>query len=133
MKNVAVRILKQGLPVAVVLGLLGWAFAEAAGMVLAGQALVRPAGVDADGVPAAASNDVAGMLRGRLPFTMAAWGFAIVAGMEVLLSLWRGQKPPVENPAKQTQAETDRLLNELLAKAEAEQARQPEPRTPVAN
>jgi hypothetical protein len=122
MNGTLLRILKHGLPVAVVLGLLGWGFAEGAGMWLAGEATVRPVAEPSGSMPTPAepSDDVAGELRSRIPFTMAAWGFGIVAAMELLLSLWRTDAPTVQKPPTQTQAETDKILNDLMLRAEAE-------------
>jgi len=127
------RIVKHGLPTAMLLALLGFLMAELAGIWVASQPAptlqprasvespaneltltVRP---DAEAVQA---------LRYQLPLQMAAWGFGLVVLCELVLAFWRGKKPlagPGLRPP--TDEEVEDLLNQLLQQAEeAEAARQ---------
>ena len=116
MRDTLLRILKNGVPTAVILAGLGWLMAEAAGMWVAGQAVTRSD-------PVGGGEDVADMFRSRLPLSMAAWGFGIVAAFEVTLGLWRGGKKPADPPAAvPPEDEVEKLLNDLLRQAEAAEA-----------
>ena len=117
MRYTLIRVLKSGVPTALMLAALGWVMAEGAGMWLAGQTVGR------SGAPYDSGSDVAGTLRTRLPFAMAAWGFGIVLVFELVLSLWRGGKPPAPKPvATPSEDSVEKMLNELLAQTEAAQA-----------
>jgi hypothetical protein len=126
MHPILVRILKQGIPVALILAAVGFVLAEAAGMWFAmqsgGDSTVRvtvgDATVPAD--PSSGGNDLTRALRTRMPFTMAAWGFGIVAVIELLLGLWRGRKPMA--PVVPAEVEIEKLLQQHLQKAEAANA-----------
>lgn len=125
MRYTLLRVLKHGLPTALVLAGIGWVMSEAAGMWLAGQPRTRPqAGVHYDPSAPGGGTDVAAVLRTRLPFTMAAWGFGIVLTFELLLALWRGESPPEKPKAigVPSEVEVEKLLNELLRQAEAAEA-----------
>ena len=127
MHPVLVRILKQGIPVALILAALGYLMAEAAGMFFSMQAggdssirvTVGDAPATADG-----SEDLTRSLQRRLPFTLAGWGFGLVFVVELLLSVLRGRKPAVPSAPKAvpTEDETEKLLNQLLQQADAAEA-----------
>lgn len=104
------RILLHGGLTAVVLALVGVVFAEMAGVWLAGNA------ARAGGAP----DPVGDSLRTRVPLMMAVWGFVFVLVCELVIWRVRGTKPttPPEPPD-----DAEKLLNELLAQAEAAQAR----------
>jgi hypothetical protein len=122
MHPILVRILKQGIPVAVILAVVGFVLAEGAGMWFAmqsgGDSTVRvtvgsaPVDPSADG-----GKDLTRALRTRMPFTMAAWGFGIVAVIELFLGLVRGRKPAA--PAAPAEIDVEKLLSQHLQKAEA--------------
>lgn len=124
MRDTLIRVLKSGVPTALVLAALGWVMAEAAGLWLAGQPVSRSQpGIPSDSSAATGSEDVADMFRSRLPFAMAAWGFGIVTAFELTLGLWRGGKKPAARPvAVPTEDEVEKLLNDLLRQAEAAEA-----------
>ena len=75
MHPILVRILKQGIPVAVILAVVGFVLAEAAGMWFAmqsaGDSTVRVTVGDATG-SADGGKELTRALRTRMPFTMAA-------------------------------------------------------------
>lgn len=124
MRAFGIRVLKNGLPVALLLGALGYGMASMAEM-MAG----RPERPTSGHVP-----DVRTHLQGRLPFTMAAWGFGIVVAFEALFSLWRKPVPPAtEVKAVAVEDEAEQLLMKLLEEADAaERARSmPSPADPT--
>jgi hypothetical protein len=112
------RILMNGLLAASMLALIGYFYAEMAGMWLMAKAPTRPLS-EAPVAEAPSVDPMLESIRYRVPATMALWGFLFVAGGEGLLYLWRKRRPapvksePQTNPAQE-------LLNQLLAKAEAE-------------
>jgi hypothetical protein len=110
MHPVLKRILVHGLLTAGLLAVMGVVFAEVA---------TNWAGSAADGrsaepIEPAVPDDV----RLNVPLMMAFWGFVFVAMSELVLWRLRGNRtaaPPVEKQPD----ETEKLLNELLARAEA--------------
>lgn len=126
MHPILVRILKQGIPVAIILAVVGYVLAEAAGMWFAmqsgGNSTVRvtvgntPVDPSADG-----GKDLTRALRTRMPFTLAAWGFGIVAVIELFLGLVRGRKPAVP-PAQPAEVNVEKLLQQV-AEAESQRAK----------
>ena len=70
-------------------------------------------------------------LRRSLPVSMAVWGFALVAGYEGVRRLLRGpaKKPTPRLPPVPPQAVVDKLLDDLMRKAEADRVG-PEAATP---
>jgi hypothetical protein len=129
MRPILIRILKQGIPVALILAVVGYVMAESAGMWFAmqagGDSSLRVTVGDADPVPAGnGGQDLTRILRTRLPLTLAAWGFGIIAVAELLLGLWRRRKPTAPAvPAVPTEDETEKLLNQLLEQADASRAK----------
>src|SRR5918994_5322510 len=85
MHPILVRILKQGIPVALILAAVGFLMAEAAGMFFAmqsgGDSSVRVTVGDAP-ESANAGEDLTRTLQRRLPFTLADWGFGLVVALE---------------------------------------------------
>jgi hypothetical protein len=125
MHPILVRILKQGIPVALILAVVGFVLAEAAGMWFAmqsaGDSTVRVTVGDTPIDPSAnGGKDLTRALRTRMPLTLAAWGFGIVAVIELLLGLWRGRKPatPATPPAE---VDVEKLLQQV-GEAEAQRA-----------
>ena len=110
MQPVVKRILIQGGLTAVVLALIGLALAEVATLWTAGHA-GKPNSADLNPPPPAD-------LRYRIPLTLAAGGFVFVAVGEWITARLRARKAAA-NPAPPQPDEAEKLLNELLAQAEA--------------
>lgn len=113
MSPLAKRILIQGTLTAVVLALIGLALAELATMWATGSA-GRPNSSDLNPAPPDS-------LRYRVPLTLAAAGFVFVAVGEWLAARVRARKAAA-NPAPAQPDDAEKLLNELLAQAEAKSA-----------
>ena len=109
MRRYLLKLLKTGLPTAAILALFGYAFAQFAGMWYVSDAGGRESPVGA--------VEVARSLEWRLPLTMAAWGFGLVALFEGVLSLWRAPAPA--EPAHPIIDATEQLLLKLLEEADA--------------
>ncbi len=108
------KVLKSGLPTAAILAVCGYVFAQFAGMWYVSEAGGRTLPVG--------SGEIADTLEWRLPLTMAAWGFGLIALFEGVLSIWR-QPAVLEVPAEvETVDETEQLLLKLLEEAEAAEA-----------
>ena len=114
MPSTPARILRHGIPAALMLGCLGFVFAQFAGVWFQGKIGDREA--------PAGGAEVTEALQWRVPLTMAGWGFGVVAVIEIVGSLWRKPAKPVE--AKPV-PDAEELLSKLLDEAEAaERARQ---------
>ena len=110
MRAFAKRVLKNGLPVAVLLAALGYGMAQMAEMMAGKSDRPTPAHVP----------ELRTHLQYRLPLTMAAWGLGIVVAFEGLFSLWRRPVPPVaEVKAVAPMDEAEQLLLKLLEEADA--------------
>lgn len=107
------RILLHGGLTAIVLALIGAMFAELANIWLVGNV---PRGAAAD-----TNEQVGSALRARVPLTLAAWGFAFVLVGEIVIWRVRGDRKPAPQPPE-SQDDAEKLLNELLAQAEAKMA-----------
>jgi len=110
MRPYLLKLLKTGLPTAAGLGVVGYAFARLAGMWYVSEA---------GGRTAIGANDIAEALEWRLPLTMAAWGFGLVALFEGILSIWRTPTAPAPPTPAPPIDETEKLLLKLLEEAEA--------------
>ncbi len=98
-------ILVHGGIAAGMLAVVGYLFAQLAGMWLSSQSAPRP-GAELDPAPLVST------LEWRLPFTMAAMGFVFVAIGEGLRSLWKPKaKPVIESSAPED--ELQRLLKQF--------------------
>ncbi len=109
------RIAIHGCITALVLGTIGLVFAEFASMWLS----TNP-------VPGATADLDRGSIdrvRTRVPMMMAFWGFVVVALGEALTQAMRRKGADVRPPTAQPD-ETEKLLEELLAQAEAKAARE---------
>jgi hypothetical protein len=106
------RILLHGGMTAALLAGLGLLFAELAGMWMSGSTS-RSGSVEQ-------SQATSEALRYRVPLMMAFWGFVFVVGCELVLSRFR---KPIPKPQKQPD-DAEKLLNELLAQAEAKMAQE---------
>lgn len=132
MRLTLLRILKHGLPTAVLLALLGFLMAELATTWVASQpapgGLQPRASVDSPANESTTSvrpdQEALEALRYRLPLQMAAWGFGLVVLCELVLAFWRETKPPLAGPGLRppTDAEVEELLNQLLQQAEEAEA-----------
>lgn len=106
-------ILVHGLMAAGVLAIIGYFLAQLAGMWVATQSQprvsweanalpIRDAGID--------TTELTATLAWRLPLSMAAFGFILVAIGEGLRSIWKTQ-PPQSEP-QLTESETQRMLRD---------------------
>jgi hypothetical protein len=124
MRAFGIRVLKNGLPVVVLLAALGYGMSQMAEMMTGKSDRPNP-----DGVP-----EMRDVLQYRLPFTFAAWGLGFVVAFEALFSLWRKPLPPTDaKPAAVQADEAEQLLMKLLEEADAaERARSmPSPADPT--
>jgi hypothetical protein len=124
------RIVVHGLLTAAALAVIGYMYAQLAGMWVDTQSAPRTGPVIADqlAAPAAGGDEVTTALAWRLPLLMAALGFLLVVAGEGLLSLWRTPAPPAA--AKPTaEQETEALIQKLLKDAEQNPAATPMPKT----
>jgi hypothetical protein len=118
MRPVLRRIAIHGGLTALLLGLVGFVFAELASIWLASSPGTRAA----TGEPVVVGEDdggVAAALRARVPLLMAVWGFVFITLGELALYLWRGESPRPAAAAPTPEADAEQLLEELLTKAEA--------------
>lgn len=130
MRAFVIRLLWNGLPVAVLLAGVGYGLSQMAEMMSGKADRPRP-----DGVP-----ELADHLQWRLPAGLAAWGFGLVLVFELLLSVWRQPVPTADGKADAArrsvvaiEADAEQLLLKLLGEAEAaERARtMPSPADPT--
>lgn len=111
MHPVVKRIVTSGGLTAAILGLVGLLFAELASLWTAGNT-GKPGSADLN-------PTLPPELKYRVPLTMAGGGFLFVAVCE-LLGYWFRKPKPAAAPAKPgAQDDAEKLLNELLAQAEA--------------
>ena len=99
------RIAVHGILTAVILAALGFLFAELAGTYMSVRSEAR-ADVAED------ATVVTQNLRTKLPFTMAAWGFALVVVGESFASVWRKPAPKPKDAAEEAAREL--RIQELL-------------------
>jgi hypothetical protein len=117
MNPVLRRIAINGGLTALVLGIIGLMFAELASMWLISSMATQSKGK--------ASPPDTSVFRQRLPLFMAIAGFSFVAiGELVLHRVRKNRKPPAAPTPSQTD-QTEKLLQELLAKEEAKMAAAP--------
>jgi hypothetical protein len=114
MHPVLKRILIHGALTAAILALVGLLFAELASLWTTSRA-GRPASAELN-PPLPAS------FRYRVPLTLALGGFLFVAVGELVLRRIRGDKPAASAKPSSPQDDVEKLLNELLAQAEAKTA-----------
>jgi hypothetical protein len=95
MKPLTKRILKHGLMAAIPLAVLGWLFAQMAGMWTAAQSPVRigPMHDAAMVTPQDDGKAITELFEVRVPLVLATGGFLFVATGELLMSLWRPRTP----------------------------------------
>ena len=85
MRATILRILKNGIPTAIALALLGYMMGGLAGMWIESNQSPRTVnGNLTSNAMTGSGNDITQQLRARLPFTMAAWGFALVTVFELI-------------------------------------------------
>ena len=114
MSPVVKRIAVNGTLAALFLAVLGYLIANIAVMFLPAAA----PGTDEVALP---DDDLADTMKVRLPLTLAAWGFAFVAVGELLLWAVRGNRTPAAGPTRAELDANERIIQELLAKADAEE------------
>jgi hypothetical protein len=114
------RIAIHGALTAALLGVVGVVFAEVASIWLASSGTPRASGGPTV-LPDNSNDAVVASLRSRVPLFMAVWGFGFVAVGELALHLWRSRKPAAP-PCPPQPDEAEKLLEELLAQAEARRA-----------
>ena len=129
MRATIFRILKNGVPTAIVLAVLGYMMGGFAGMWFDSNQIPRKVdGKLTSNVIGNSGNDITLQLRAQLPFTMAAWGFALVTVFELIALVWRGphaafQPSPVAksvvSATSDLDPEVEKLLNQLLEQADA--------------
>lgn len=120
MHPVVKRVLVHGAFTAGVLALIGVLFAELAGIWAAGNAgRANASDLNPPLDPA---------LQYRIPLTLAGAGFLFVAACELVGWYVRGGKPAAVKPAEPQPDDAEKLLNELLAQAEAKMALEAESR-----
>ncbi|QJW99462.1 hypothetical protein [Frigoriglobus tundricola] len=117
MHPVLKRVLLHGGATAVVLACVGLLFSQLAAMWASGSG--QTARTDLD-------PQVGAAIRYRVPLMMAFWGFAFVAAAELLLHRFR--RPVAEKSPEPPADDAEKLLNELLAQAEAKMAQEAESR-----
>lgn len=122
MRTTLLRIAKHGGLVAAGLWIFGVLFGQLAGLWVDSQAPARN-GPILTGEPVEPNAKSEGELfaesvRWRVPFAMAGWGFLLVAGFELLASLWRRPEVPLI-PVDPDQANAEEeLMQQLLREAE---------------
>lgn len=114
MQPLARRILIQGGLTAAVLALIGAALAELAGIWATGHA-GKPNSADLN-------PPLDPSLRYRIPLTLAVGGFVFVAVGEWIAARIRARKDAAKVAAAPPSDDAEKLLNELLAQAEAKAA-----------
>jgi hypothetical protein len=129
MREVLRRIAIHGALTAIILGIVGFMFAELASIWLSGSPGTRAK----TGDPIESTDregTVSTELRDRVPIMMAVWGFAFVAACELFLHWLRARrkKTPVAPPPPD---EAEKLLEEILSQVESRVAAKPEPEATV--
>ena len=115
MHPVVQRIAINGILTALFLGVIGVMIGNIAVTFVPRSADVGEGGVNPD-------DELISQIQTRTPIMLAVWGFAFVAVGEVVLHLWRSRRPaPPAEPTQDERTKTEMLLQELLAKAEAEE------------
>ena len=104
----------NGLLTAAVLAVVGYGYAELAGLFLASKSPGR-------GPQAVQPDALADSLHERMPMMMAFWGFAFIAVGEIVLHLIRTRRKPLP-PAEVKADEATVLLEQILSKVESERA-----------
>jgi hypothetical protein len=117
MHPLARRIAIHGALAAGILAVMGFVFSEVVGAHLASDPGTRP------GSAQLAQPDES--LRWRIPLSMAFWGVVLVAVIELVMYAVRGNPKPAA-PAE-PQPDAEKLLNDLLAQAEAKAAAEARP------
>ena len=121
MRTTLIRILKNGGLVAGVLLIIGAMFGQIAGMWVASQTPARVGLVQESGNAERVSNgdSLATSLHWKMPLAMAGWGFALVAGFELVTSILRQPKTVTASIAKPTADDAEEMVQQFLKDAEA--------------
>lgn len=108
MLSTPARILRHGIPAALILGCLGIVYAQFAGVWFQNKIGEREA--------PSGGAEVTDALQWRMPLAMAGWGFGVVAAIELVTGLWR---KPIPSEAIKPVPDAEELLSKLLDEAEA--------------
>ncbi len=121
MKPVLRQIAIRSILTAVLLAVVGVAFAELASIWLASSASARAAagGQVQVGEVGNTNDELASSLRRRIPLMMAIWGFSFVLVGEAGLYLWRKRKPVLPAPTSPQPDAAEKLLEDLLQQVES--------------
>jgi hypothetical protein len=121
MRSLFRRIAVNGLLTAAILAAMGYLYAELATIWLIGS---TPAATESAQAAREREHEVLrDSLRIRVPLTMAICGLAFIALAEFGLYLWRGHPVVIEKkPAERSIDPAEKLLEELLAQADAAMA-----------
>ena len=114
------RILVHGTLTAGLLAVVGFGYAELAGLWLVAKAPTRGT-FDSTVASSPAEDPLAAELKYRIPATMALCGFLFVAGGEVAVHLWRRRRPPAKPPEPRVDP-AEALLEQILAEVERAKA-----------
>jgi hypothetical protein len=120
MRELLRRIAINGGLAALILGVIGYFLAD-----LAAATLQTPIGTRSAGAPSAEEAErgraIVAEMRYTIPRNMAIWGMGFVVGFEILRHLIRGRRTTTPAPPRPAPPpdETEKLLEELLAQAEA--------------
>ena len=121
MRTTLIRILKNGTFVAGALLIIGAMVGQIAGMWVASQTPARVGLVQESGNSERVSNgdSLATSLHWKMPLAMAGWGFALVAGFELVTSMWRQPKTVTASIAKPKADDAEKMVQQFLKDAEA--------------
>lgn len=114
MSPVVKRIAVNGTLAALFLAVLGFFIANIAITLMPPP---QPGTEDAAGSDA----EISDAIKARMPITLAVWGFAFVAVGELLLWAVRRKRTPAAGPTRAELDANERTIQELLAKADAEE------------
>ena len=121
MQTTLIRILKHGIPAAVILAVIGYAMSEFAGGWISAQPDPRRNDPTSKNAPEFTGEEIARTMKMKLPLTMATWGFGIVVVFELIAWVWRPASQSGPRPAGMPkESEVELLLNQLLIRAEAD-------------
>ena len=121
------RILVHGTLTAGLLAVVGFGYAELAGLWLVSKAPTRGT-LDSTVASSPAEDPLAAELKYRIPTMMALWGFLFVTGGEVAFYLWRRGRPALPPKALEPKVDpAEVLLEQILAEVERAKATASDP------
>ena len=112
------RILIHGTLTAGLLAMVGFGYAELAGLWLVAKAPTRGT-FDSTVASSPTEDPLAAELKYRIPTMMALWGFLLVAGGEVAVHMWLRRRPAIPPKALEPKVDpAEVLLEQILAEVE---------------